>query len=92
MIGNANSSNDIAAHAAPIAQTPVYRSIRRPALFNFPSLPDPRIKDVAPVREYELVEAEGGAKKVSSRQRSFNSLAILGLTCVIMATWEAMFS
>ncbi|KAL1701304.1 hypothetical protein EV121DRAFT_272523, partial [Schizophyllum commune] len=44
--------------------TPVYRSIRRPALFNFPSLPDPRIKDVAPVREYELVEGEGGAKKV----------------------------
>ncbi|KAL1689230.1 hypothetical protein GGG16DRAFT_126625 [Schizophyllum commune] len=64
VIGNANSSNDIAAHAAPIAQTPVYRSIRRPALFNFPSLPDPRIKDVAPVREYELIEAEDGAKKV----------------------------
>ncbi|KAL1746136.1 hypothetical protein HDZ31DRAFT_81448 [Schizophyllum fasciatum] len=64
VIGNANSSNDIATHAAPIAQTPVFRSIRRPALFTFPSLPDSRIKDVAPVREYEVVEGEDGRKQV----------------------------
>ncbi|TRM58477.1 hypothetical protein BD626DRAFT_463644 [Schizophyllum amplum] len=64
VIGNANSSNDIAAQLAPVAASPVYRSIRRPALYNFPSLPDERIRDVPAVREYRVVEGEGG-KKVS---------------------------
>ncbi|KIY64509.1 FAD/NAD(P)-binding domain-containing protein [Cylindrobasidium torrendii FP15055 ss-10] len=55
VIGNANSSNDMAAHLAPVAES-VYRSIRRPAFPGFPSLPDERIKDVAPVVKYEVDE------------------------------------
>ncbi|KAF8900561.1 hypothetical protein CPB85DRAFT_1439456 [Mucidula mucida] len=54
VIGNANSSNDIAAQLAPVAQVPVYRSIRRPSFPRFPNLPDERIKDVAPVIKYAL--------------------------------------
>ncbi|KAJ8082764.1 hypothetical protein AAF712_003657 [Marasmius tenuissimus] len=52
VIGNANSSNDVAAHLAAVAEKPVYRSIRRAAFPGFPSLPDDRIEDVAPVRRY----------------------------------------
>lgn len=54
VIGNANSSNDIAAQLAPLATVPVYRSVRRRAFPGFPSLPDPRIIDVAPVSRYSL--------------------------------------
>ncbi|KAJ4468603.1 hypothetical protein C8J55DRAFT_200441 [Lentinula edodes] len=54
IIGNGNSSNDIAAHLAPLAQNPVYRSIRRPALRHFVSLPDSRIQDVVPVKRFTL--------------------------------------
>ncbi|ESK87207.1 flavin dependent monooxygenase [Moniliophthora roreri MCA 2997] len=54
IIGNANSSNDIAAHLAPVAQRPVYRSVRHTAFPGFPSLPDERIEDVAPVQSYDL--------------------------------------
>ncbi|KAJ3756718.1 hypothetical protein EV360DRAFT_84693 [Lentinula raphanica] len=54
VIGNGNSSNDIASHLAPLAQHPIYRSIRRHALRHFVSLPDPRIQDVAPVVRYSL--------------------------------------
>ncbi|KAK0191193.1 hypothetical protein F5146DRAFT_588348 [Armillaria mellea] len=55
VIGNGNSSNDIASHLARgVAKEPVYRSIRRPALPTFPSLPDPRIVDVAPAIKYSL--------------------------------------
>ncbi|KAL0579091.1 hypothetical protein V5O48_002933 [Marasmius crinis-equi] len=54
VIGNANSSNDVAAHLAAVAQAPVYRSIRRAAFPGFPSLPDERIEDVAPVRKYYI--------------------------------------
>ncbi|KAJ3740611.1 hypothetical protein DFH05DRAFT_430614 [Lentinula detonsa] len=56
IIGNGNSSNDIASHLAPLAQNPVYRSIRRPSLRHFVSLPDSRIQDVAPVRRFTLQE------------------------------------
>ncbi|KAF9060048.1 hypothetical protein BDP27DRAFT_1430539 [Rhodocollybia butyracea] len=52
IIGNGNSSNDIASHLVPLAQTPVYRSIRRPNLPHFVSLPDPRIVDVPPVKRF----------------------------------------
>ncbi|KAK7047478.1 hypothetical protein VNI00_006709 [Paramarasmius palmivorus] len=52
VIGNANSSNDIAAHLTSVASLPVYRSIRRAAFPGFPSLPDERIEDVAPVQSY----------------------------------------
>ncbi|KXN92673.1 Thiol-specific monooxygenase [Leucoagaricus sp. SymC.cos] len=58
IVGNANSGNDIAAHLAPIAQTPVYQSIRRPAFGGFPSLPDDRIKMVSPVTRFELSSSE----------------------------------
>ncbi|KAJ4477489.1 hypothetical protein J3R30DRAFT_3657868 [Lentinula aciculospora] len=54
VIGNGNSSNDIASHLAPLAQSPVYRSIRRPALRHFVSLPDSRIQDVVPVKRFSL--------------------------------------
>ncbi|KIY50253.1 FAD/NAD(P)-binding domain-containing protein [Fistulina hepatica ATCC 64428] len=54
VLGNGNSGNDIAAHLAPVALSPVYRSIRRPALPTFVSLPDNRIQDVAAVQRYVL--------------------------------------
>ncbi|KAH8825230.1 hypothetical protein DL96DRAFT_1670406 [Flagelloscypha sp. PMI_526] len=54
VLGNAASGNDIAAQLASVAPSPgfVYRSIRRPAFPGFPSLPDPNIQDVSPVRRY----------------------------------------
>jgi len=52
VFANANSANDIAAQLAPVAQGPVFQSIRRTAFPGFPSLPDERIKMVAPVAEY----------------------------------------
>ncbi|KAJ3722062.1 hypothetical protein DFJ43DRAFT_1093789 [Lentinula guzmanii] len=58
IIGNANSSNDIASQLAPVAQTPVYRSIRRPPAPWFPSLSDSRIKNVGAVKKYILQPAE----------------------------------
>ncbi|KAG7095315.1 hypothetical protein E1B28_006080 [Marasmius oreades] len=58
VIGNANSSNDVAAQLAAVARSPVYRSIRRAAFPGFPSLPDERIEDVAPVRKYILGPSE----------------------------------
>ncbi|KAJ3881444.1 hypothetical protein F5051DRAFT_113700 [Lentinula edodes] len=58
IIGNANSSNDIASQLAPVAQTPVYRSMRRPAASWFPSLADPRIKNVSAIKKYILQPAE----------------------------------
>ncbi|KAF8884130.1 hypothetical protein BD779DRAFT_791507 [Infundibulicybe gibba] len=57
VVGNANSSNDIAAHLAPVAKTPVYQSVRRVAFPGFPSLPDPRIVMVPSVDEYSMTEA-----------------------------------
>jgi len=66
IIGNANSSNDIASQLAPVVLTPVYRSIRRPNFPGFVSLPDDRIEDVPPVKRYSLsgmkvkVELENG--------------------------------
>ena len=62
VVGNANSSNDIAAQLAPVATTPVYRSIRRPAFPGFPSLPDIRILDVAPVAKYIINSTSEGSK------------------------------
>lgn len=54
VVGNANSGNDIAAHLAPVAEPPVHQSIRRMAFPGFPSLPDDRIRMVAPVLRYSL--------------------------------------
>ncbi|KAJ6571383.1 hypothetical protein B0H19DRAFT_1372488 [Mycena capillaripes] len=51
VIGNANSGNDMAAQLAPLAGA-VFQSIRRPNFPGFPSLPDPLITRVAPVKEY----------------------------------------
>jgi len=62
VIGNANSSNDIAAQLAPHSDGPVYQSIRRPAFPGFPSLPDERIKMVAPVSKYIIKPSEQGDK------------------------------
>ncbi|KAE9401860.1 FAD/NAD(P)-binding domain-containing protein [Gymnopus androsaceus JB14] len=58
VIGNAHSSNDIASQLAPVAQSPVYRSMRRPASPWFPSLPDSRIQNVGSVRKYILQPAD----------------------------------
>lgn len=52
VVGNANSSNDIAAQLKPVAKTPVYRSIRRQGLRRFAFLPDPRVVDVPPIARY----------------------------------------
>jgi len=52
VIGNANSSNDIAAQLSTVSDGPVYQSIRRPAFPGFPSLPSERIKMVSPVSRY----------------------------------------
>lgn len=63
MIGNANSSNDIAAHLAPIASPPVYQSIRRPNFPGFVCLDDERILKVAPVAKY-LVNSSSSNPKI----------------------------
>ncbi|KAF5357547.1 hypothetical protein D9757_012370 [Collybiopsis confluens] len=54
VVGNGNSANDIAAHLAPVAQNPIYRSIRRSAFKHFVHLPDPRIQDVAPIKRFSV--------------------------------------
>ncbi|KAK2459590.1 hypothetical protein APHAL10511_008400 [Amanita phalloides] len=56
IVGNAASSNDIAAYLAPVAKAPIFQSIRRPAFPGFPSLPDDRIKMTAPVVKYSIQE------------------------------------
>lgn len=62
VVGNANSSNDIAAQLAPISNGPVYQSIRRPAFPGFVSLPDERITMVPSVSNYTLKISPDGAK------------------------------
>ncbi|KAJ7171011.1 hypothetical protein C8R46DRAFT_180721 [Mycena filopes] len=52
VVGNANSSNDVAAQLKTVAQTPVWRSIRRQGLRRFAFLPDPRVIDVPPITRY----------------------------------------
>ncbi|KIK66311.1 hypothetical protein GYMLUDRAFT_38132 [Collybiopsis luxurians FD-317 M1] len=54
IIGNANSSNDIATQLAPVAKSPVYRSMRRPTPTWFPHLLDSRIENVGPIKRYIL--------------------------------------
>ncbi|KAF9526802.1 hypothetical protein CPB83DRAFT_794326 [Crepidotus variabilis] len=54
VIGNANSSNDIAAQTSPKANGPVFQSIRRPNFPGFPSLTSERIQIVAPVSKFVL--------------------------------------
>ncbi|KAJ7460283.1 hypothetical protein FB451DRAFT_1270894 [Mycena latifolia] len=54
VVGNANSSNDIAAQLKSVARAPVYRSIRRQGLRRFAFLPDPRVVDVPPITRYTL--------------------------------------
>ncbi|CAD6932544.1 unnamed protein product [Tilletia controversa] len=69
IVGNGNSSNDIAAHLAAlkplpgpgvtgIDAEPIYRSIKHPALPNFVSLPDERIRDVAFIEKYTLRDGD----------------------------------
>ncbi|KAJ6452647.1 hypothetical protein C8R45DRAFT_1040461 [Mycena sanguinolenta] len=58
VVGNANSSNDIAAQLKTVAQGPVYRSIRRQGLRRFAFLPDPRVVDVPPITRY-IVKSSG---------------------------------
>ncbi|KAH9475734.1 Thiol-specific monooxygenase [Psilocybe cubensis] len=62
VVGNANSSNDIAAQLASVANKPIYQSIRRPAFPGFVSLPDERIKMVAPVSKYTAKDTGDGGK------------------------------
>jgi hypothetical protein len=66
VVANAASSNDIAAYLAPVSRSPVYQSIRRPAFPGFPSLPDDRIKMVAPVSKYTLQETNDGRTLVEA--------------------------
>ncbi|KAJ7049405.1 hypothetical protein C8F01DRAFT_1183769 [Mycena amicta] len=54
VVGNANSSNDIAAQLKSVAHAPVYRSIRRQGLRRFAFLPDPRVIDVPAIARYKL--------------------------------------
>ncbi|KAJ7215355.1 hypothetical protein GGX14DRAFT_608071 [Mycena pura] len=54
VVGNANSSNDIAAQLKAVAAAPVYRSIRRQGLRRFAFLPDPRVIDVPRIARYIL--------------------------------------
>jgi hypothetical protein len=65
VIGNGNSSNDIAAQVVDVANPPVYRSIRHPPIFRFVSLPDERIIDVAPVTRYTVHSTPDGQKKAT---------------------------
>ncbi|KAF7337338.1 hypothetical protein MSAN_02259300 [Mycena sanguinolenta] len=58
VVGNANSSNDIAAQLKSVAKGPVYRSIRRQGLRRFAFLPDPRVVDVPPITRY-IVKSSG---------------------------------
>ena len=71
VVGNGNSANDIAAHIAGLypasasqqgqkAGPKVWRSIRHKALPIFVSLPDERIKDVAPIKRYTVRPAGDG--------------------------------
>ncbi|KAF7341138.1 Thiol-specific monooxygenase [Mycena venus] len=58
VVGNANSSNDITAQLKVVAQTPIFRSIRRQGLRRFAFLPDPRVIDVPPITRY-IVKSSG---------------------------------
>ncbi|KAJ7351181.1 hypothetical protein DFH08DRAFT_859817 [Mycena albidolilacea] len=58
VVGNANSSNDIAAQLKSVAKAPVYRSIRRQGLRRFAFLPDLRVVDVPPITRY-IVKSSG---------------------------------
>jgi hypothetical protein len=62
VVGNGNSSNDIAAQVVDIAKEPVYRSIRRPPMFRFVSLPDERIIDVDPAIRFTVHSTPSGQK------------------------------
>ena len=62
VVGNGNSSNKIAAYSVPLAKSPVYQSIRRPAFPGVPSLPDQRIVMVAPVAKYIVKSTPEGNK------------------------------
>lgn len=64
VVGNAASSNDIAAYLAPVVEAPVYQSIRRPAFPSFPSLPNDRIERVASVARYAVKESHVNGKLV----------------------------
>jgi len=50
--------------------------------------------DAISQRPEELIQATLAKMHTDSGrlQRAFHSVSILGLTCVIMATWEAIFS
>ncbi|KAF8961151.1 hypothetical protein BDZ97DRAFT_1905592 [Flammula alnicola] len=62
VVGNANSSNDIATQLVSVTDGLVYQSIRRPAFHLYPSLPNERIHKVAPVSKYIPKSTETGDK------------------------------
>jgi len=66
VVANAASANDIAAYLAPVSRTPVYQSIRRPAFPVARTLPDDRIKMVAPVSKYTIQETNDGRSLVEA--------------------------
>jgi len=72
VIGCANSANEIAAALANVASTPIFRSVRRVSIF--PSVPDDRIQDVAPVQCVEIVQdsTSGTPSKLNLHLRGEN--------------------
>ena len=62
VVGNGHSTNDIAAQLAPIAQTPIHRSIRHPPLEGVPALLDSRIIDVVTITRYSVTSTPEGNK------------------------------
>ncbi|KAF5344518.1 hypothetical protein D9757_014150 [Collybiopsis confluens] len=89
VIGNANSSNDIATQLAPVARAPVYRSMRRPTPTWFPHLPDARVENVGPVARYILQpprEAVDGAVNEKVTVVLQNGTEIKDVDVVILGT------
>ncbi|KAL0949447.1 hypothetical protein HGRIS_009502 [Hohenbuehelia grisea] len=96
VVGNAASSNDIAAQLASVTPLPedeqdittgprVFRSIRRPAFAGFPSLPDVCIVNVAPVEKYTVIHSDNiGTPKVKATLR--DGTEITNLDLVIFGT------
>ncbi|KDN44738.1 hypothetical protein K437DRAFT_294747 [Tilletiaria anomala UBC 951] len=61
--GNRTGKDQPTADAAAAAVPRVYRSIKHKALDIFVNLPDPRIKDVAPIKAYHLREHSDAARR-----------------------------
>ncbi|KDQ21800.1 hypothetical protein BOTBODRAFT_50347 [Botryobasidium botryosum FD-172 SS1] len=61
-LGNGYSSIDICAQSAPLAKTPIYRSIHHPCFFA--CLPDERVIDVGPIKRLYIMPSD--AEKIGA--------------------------